>query len=310
MPNPIFSVIIPAYNAETTLRSTVASVLRQSETDFEIIIIDDGSSDGTLLAMLDAGCQDLRVRVVSQSNAGVSAARNYGASLARGEFLAFLDADDQWHSRKLAEHLALHSDDAGLHASFAAVAFCPDQPGKLVGGRSVSSLQSRDYRLSDIIVENAVCTTSNLVIRRDVFERTGGFDETLRYAEDQEFLARFVAQNYRLKGIPRPLVRYRMSDDGLSCDFDAMLSGWQAFAGKWLSETDLSRAEAIYCRYLARRALRSGADITVARSFARRGLAAHRQSFIGSNRLRGLLTIGGIAAGGAMPAVMRRAVFA
>nr|WP_298927026.1 glycosyltransferase [uncultured Erythrobacter sp.] len=309
MSDPKFSVIIPAFNAEKTLRTTVSSVLKQSEPDLEIIIVDDGSTDATLLAMLEVGCQDLRIRAVSQPNSGVSAARNYGASLARGQYLAFLDADDQWHDEKLAEHGKVHTKDIGLDASFAEVAFCAAQTGLLVAGPRASKVDKRDYTLNEVVVENAVCTTSNLVIRRDVFRQIGGFNVDLRYAEDQEFLARLIGQGLRLGGIARPLVRYRMSEDGLSCDFEAMLAGWRTFACNWLEIDDLVRAEATYCRYLARRVLRAGGDMAVARSYVRRGLAAHRPTFM-SARSRSLLTICGAYAGGLMPTSMRRAVFA
>lgn len=313
MSNPLFSVIIPAYNAERTLRTTVASVLNQSEPDFEVIIIDDGSSDGTLHAMLDLGCMDLRIRAVSQPNSGVSAARNYGASMARGKLLAFLDADDQWQPDKLLHHRELHEAYPAVQASFAAVGFCDDRGGVIKTGPSVSKVSKAallgGQKICDVVFENPICTTSNLVICRQVFERLGGFCESLRYAEDQELLTRLVSQDYSVRGIDRLLVNYRMSEDGLSCDFEAMLAGWRSFARKWLDEEDLKRGEATYCRYLARRALRSGARMATARSYVRRGLAADQAAFM-SAQSRSLLTIFGALVGGLMPAFMRRAVFA
>lgn len=313
MSNPKFSVIIPAYNAETTLRTTVASVLKQTESDFEVIIVDDGSTDKTLHAMLDIGCTDLRIRVVSQSNAGVSAARNFGASLAKGELLAFLDADDQWAADKLSQHRQLHEADASIGASYAKVAFCADKSGVMVDGPSVSEVTAHSLRakhdIADVVVQNPVCTTSNFVITRAAFAASGGFAESLRYAEDQELLARLISSGIRMCAIDKTLVKYRMSEDGLSCDFEAMLAGWRSFAIEWLNADDLARAEASYCRYLARRALRAGGNIAAARSFVRRGLAAHRPAFL-SGRSRSLLTICGAFMGGIMPTPMRRAMFA
>jgi len=135
-----FSVVIPAYNAAATLRGAVASVLGQSDQNFEIIIVDDGSTDETLNVMLDLAAMDWRIRVVSQPNSGVSATRNYGASLAKGELLAFLDADDQWQSEKLARHRALHTLDPLLTASFAKVEFAPERNGRIARGRTFSML--------------------------------------------------------------------------------------------------------------------------------------------------------------------------
>jgi glycosyltransferase involved in cell wall biosynthesis len=309
MKTPHFSVIIPAHNASQTIRSTVASVLLQSDRDLEIILVDDGSTDDTLSLLLDIGCKDARIRVVSQPNGGVSSARNFGASLAKGSLLAFLDADDQWESTKLAKHRVAHDADPMLDVSFAQVAFCSDKVGQLIGGRSLSRVPEGYLDVADVVVENPVCTTSNFVIRRHAFEDIGGFDESLRYAEDQEILARLLGFGHLARGISEELVLYRMSEDGLSCDFDAMLAGWLSFAGQWLSGEELAEAEASYCRYLTRRALRSGAHIKVARSFAKRGLEAHRASFMAGGS-RSLLTLGGVIAGAVMPVSVRRAVFA
>jgi hypothetical protein len=100
-----------------------------------------------------------------------------------------------------------------------------------------------------------------------------------------------------------------MSEEGLSCNFEAMLKGWLSFADQWLTGEELAQAEATYCRYLTRRALRSGAEIEVARDFARRGLSAHRSTFMAAGS-RSVLTLGGVFVGAAMPISVRRAVFA
>ena len=309
MSNPTFSVIIPAYNAAATLWSTVESVACQSDRDMEIIIVDDGSTDETASVMLQIACKVARVRTVSQPNGGVSSARNYGASLAKGEYLAFLDADDEWAHDKLAQHRALHATYPRLGASFAQVVFCPEKNGAMVEGRSVSNVLGGSLNVADVLIENAFCTTSNLVVSREAFDAAGGFDESMRYAEDQELVARLLANGVLMLGIDAPLVKYRMSEDGLSCNFDAMFENWHAFVSDWLMPEQMREAEAIYCRYLTRRALRSGAHMSVVRAFANRGMAAHRATFLAGG-LRSLLTLGGVIAGAAMPAPMRRAVFA
>lgn len=309
MNTPTFSVIIPAYNAANTLRSTIESVLSQTLADFDIFIVDDGSTDDTVRVALRIAAEDMRVRVVSQPNEGVSSARNFGAQLAKGRLLAFLDADDQWAADKLERHKALHDADPMLDASFGQVEFCADEDGTLAAGRTVSGVPQGYLDIADVVTENPVCTASNLVIDREVFEDLGGFSVRMRYAEDQEILALLLSEGGTLRGIDAPLVRYRLSQGGLSCDFEAMLDGWRSFARNWLSETDLAQAEATYCRYLTRRALRSGAGIEVARSFARRGLEADRAGFMAGGA-RSILTLGGVIAGGVMPPSLRRAVFA
>ena len=309
MNEPYFSVVVAAYNAQETLRSCVESALAQSDDDLELIIIDDGSTDQTLKIAIQLSCQDSRVHVVSQPNSGPASARNSGARLAKGKFVAFLDADDAWHGDKLTKHWAIHDKDESLDASFAKVHFCPERNGEMVPGRTFSQMPDGYIKMCDILVENTICTTSNFVVSREVFEALGGFKEDMRFAEDQEFFARLVGGGGKIRGIEEPLVQYRMSEDGLSCDFDAMLSGWLSFASDWLTGIELAQAEAIYCRYLARRALRSGAKITVARAFARRGLNVHRASFLDGG-MRSALTLGGVIFGAAMPASLRRTVFA
>ncbi len=309
MNTPTFSVIIPAFNAMATLRSTVQSVLDQSFADFEVIIVDDGSLDKTARLAVAIASEDRRVRTILCSNGGVSKARNIGTAHSKGRLLAFLDADDQWAADKLAHHHIAHTRAPALNASFARVEFCSDQPGAMSAGRTVSSVATGHLSIADVVVENPICTTSNFVITREAFQRLGGFDETLRYAEDQEILVRLVSHGGALRGIDEPLVRYRMNENGLSCDFEAMLDGWRSFAGAWLSAQELAQAEATYCRYLARRALRSGADMSVARRLASRGLKADRDGFMSAGP-RSFLTLGGVFAGGAMPAALRRRVFA
>ncbi len=306
---PEFSVVIPAYNAETTIRSTVASVLEQSDQDFEIVLVDDRSTDETLKALLGLAAMDSRIRVVSKPNSGVSATRNFGANLAKGRWLAFLDADDQWHREKLARHRSFHDFEPLLTASFAKVAFAPNREGELAPGRTYSRIPADYLDTSDVLVENVICTTSNLVIDREFFLDLGGFDESMRYAEDQDLIARVLGEGALIRGIDEPLVRYRMSEYGLSSDFSAMLTNWRRFAARWMDGQELPRAEATYCRYLTRRALRTGAPMDVVWSFARRGLEADKGTFMAGGS-RSLLTVGGAFVGGAMPPAMRRALFA
>ncbi len=309
MSKPKFSVIIPAYNASSTLRSTVRSVLLQTLQDFEIIVIDDGSTDSTMKVMLDLAGQDQRIRTASKSNSGVSATRNLGAKLAKGDLLAFLDADDEWEADKLVTHLALHHSDDLLDASFAQVTFCPDLRGRMSKSRSRSTVPFGYLHLSDVLVENAICTTSNLVVDAVLFEELGGFDEEMSHAEDQEFLARLIESDALIKGTNTPLVNYRMSEDGLSCDYEAMLRNWLVLASAYLCPAELANAKAIYCRYLTRRALRAGAPISVARDFARKGFASDRKAFLSGGH-RSALTVAGTIAGSAIPAAARRALFA
>ncbi|QSB44314.1 glycosyltransferase family 2 protein [Tsuneonella flava] len=309
MTDPTFSVVIAAYNAERTIEETIDSVLAQSDDDFELIIVDDGSEDLTLPFALRKADTDIRIKVASQANQGVSAARNFGVAKARGQYLAFLDADDIWHCDKLAKHRELHDHDPAIEASYARIAFCPDKPGKLKAGRTRSAVLAGYCALEDVVIENVVCTMSNLVIERDTFLEIGGFHRQMRHVEDQDLLARLVGGGHLLLGLPETLVGYRMSADGLSCDFQAMLAGWKKLAERWSHEIDVKRGEALYCRYLARRALRSGTTMALARDFVRQGLASDRKAFLGDGS-RGMMTLGAAIAGSAIPERARTSIFA
>lgn len=309
MSQPTFSVVIAAYNAERTIIQAVNSVMMQTFGDFELIIVDDGSNDSTLSLVHRKAARDQRIKVATQSNQGVSAARNRGVSMASGKYVAFLDADDVWHESKLAKHLAFHRSDPALEASYARVVFCANSGNGMKPSRTRSTVREDYCALEDVLIENAVCTMSNLVIVRETFREIGGFSRDMRHVEDQDLLARLVGNRHLLRGIPETLVGYRMSADGLSCDFAAMLEGWKRLANRWSDQIDMRRAEALYCRYLARRALRSGTTMALARDFMRRGLSSDRTAFL-SGGLRGVLTAGAVLAGSAVPVRARKALFA
>lgn len=309
MKKPAFSVVIAAYNAEQTIIEAIDSVLAQSEENFELIVVDDGSSDQTLPLILQKACSDLRIKAVSQNNQGVSAARNRGVAMARAPYLAFLDADDVWSCDKLAMHRRHHDQNPALDASFARVAFYHHNGRKFKLGRTRSSVPATTCSLEDVLIENAVCTMSNMVIKRTTFLEIGGFDRTMRHVEDQDLLARLVGSGHLLRGIPQTLVGYRMSADGLSCDFPAMLAGWKKLASRWADKVDMKRGEALYCRYLARRALRSGAGMAQVRNFVRRGIAMDSKAFLSGGQ-RGLLTASAAIAGSIIPVRARTAIFA
>src|SRR5215213_5558127 len=102
---PLVSVIVPAYNAASTLDDTLRSIRSQTHSNLDIIIVNDGSTDDTLAIAERHSGQDDRIRVVSQMNAGVAAARNLGVRLSRGELIAPIDADDLWARHKIAEQV-------------------------------------------------------------------------------------------------------------------------------------------------------------------------------------------------------------
>ena len=183
---PVFSVVIPAFNAEATIVSSVASVLGQTRTDVEAIVIDDGSTDGTVAAV--ERIPDQRVRLNVQPNSGVSTARNAGIATARGRYIAFLDSDDLWLPRYL--ELAAEALASTARPGFAytdAYAFDPvtGKVGRrgMVGGKPpVPPPSDRGEFLLELLERNFVHVSTS--VPREVIEDVGGFDPAATPAED------------------------------------------------------------------------------------------------------------------------------
>lgn len=273
---PAASVVIPCFNSAGSLAETLASARAQALRNIEIIVVDDGSQDATLEVANAIAMRDSRVRVLAQSNAGVSAARNRGVAAARSDFIALLDSDDLWDAEHLATHVDRLQSDPRLGLSFCAVRFI-EADGANTGERTHPKLKG--LTAEDILYTNPCSTCSAIVFRRAAFDAAGPFLETLRRAEDQEWLFRVVLSGWRIEGVDRPTVSYRNSPAGLSANLDGMYQGFidmLAAAGRTnpaLVEQHGSRAAARMSRYLARRALRLCLDRWIARRFIARAIA-------------------------------------
>lgn len=223
---PCCSIIIPAYNAIKYLPETLESVLNQSFTDFEVLIINDGSYDNII--EWAAQIEDPRVKFISQKNQGVSAARNLGIENARGEYIAFLDADDLWDSTKLEKQLKLFqkNPDSGLiHTEMALI----DEESKLLGRKFTSNVEGN--ALKQLLEQNTI-VTSSVIVRRSCLETVGNFDNNLTSSEDWELWVR-IASVYPIALIKEPLVFYRQHPNNTT-------NNWQ------MLEQDLSSIEQIF----------------------------------------------------------------
>ena len=302
---PRFSIVMPCFNAATTLPETLASLRAQTFSDWELLCVDDGSSDATLDLIQAEARRDTRVRVLRNPGKGPSAARNLALPEARGDILAFCDADDLWEPEKLACLVAAFAEPS-VAAVFAQVAFFDGTRSS-----SVSTVPAADLTVPMLLAENPVCTMSNLAVRREVFSQTGGFDTRLVHNEDLEWLIRLVATGHRVVGLDRCLVRYRTSVSGLSSDLGRMRAGRRAAlatAERFGFRAD-PRAEAIYCRYLARRALRVGAPGVEALRFVLTGLILSPVGFLSDLR-RGGLTVAAALCAPVLPGCLRQFLFA
>jgi glycosyltransferase involved in cell wall biosynthesis len=222
MSAPLVSVVIPAYNREATIRAAIESVLRQSWTDYELLVVDDGSSDNTLAAA--AEISDPRLRLIGdRPNTGAAGARNAGAAAARGTWLAFQDSDDEWLPGKLARQmarlLAPGADFVGAYCGLLTLGGLASRPGERLTlaytPRPAVSPVEGDI-LEPLLGGNMV-STQTLVVRRDLFEKLGGFDPDLTPIEDWDFAIR-LAQAGPVACIDEPLVHQRFSPNSITRD--------------------------------------------------------------------------------------------
>jgi glycosyltransferase involved in cell wall biosynthesis len=207
---PKISVIIPVYNGAKTIRQTINSVLNQTLQDFEILVINDGSTDSTLEILADL--IDSRIQVFSYANSGAPVSRNRGFSLASSEYIAFLDADDLWTPDKLqSQYQALKSNPE------AAVAYSwtdhINESGELLQSGRHLTVNGDVY--PELLIQNFLENGSNPLIRREAFAEVGGFDQSLLGGQDRDLYIR-LATRYHFVLVPVVQVFYRMSTNSIS----------------------------------------------------------------------------------------------
>ena len=217
----LVSVIIPAFNAETTLAETGHSALSSTYPDIEVIIVDDGSTDRTP-AIAAHLAKDSRVRVLTQANRGLPAALNAAVSAARGEFIARLDADDLWHRTKLAKQAKLALGPGSPDFIYSFYRYVDDR-GLVDFDGPPQRFPPRALRRS--IYEPLSATGSSLFMRKRALEELGGFDETYPNSEDLLFQVK-AASRHRFDFVPEYLVGYRRHLGSMSRDAAAMRDVW------------------------------------------------------------------------------------
>lgn len=301
-----FSIILPCHNAAETLDSTLTSLLGQTCSDWELICVDDGSTDETFARLKDWATRDARIRVLHQDNQGPSAARNHGAGRARGDILCFCDADDLWTASKLADLDAVFQDPQ-IGGAFGKIAFF-QTPGR---ADTFSTVPMTALTIPHLLGENPVCTMSNIAVRHSVFETCGGFAEGLVHNEDLEWLIRLVGMGTVLQPINKLHVWYRASSGGLSADLFRMAHSRRLALSTAVKFGHApSRAnEATYLRYLARRALRLDHGRAIALRLTLEGLAQSPAGFLFPLR-RGLATALAACLSALLPRAIQRFVFA
>jgi glycosyltransferase involved in cell wall biosynthesis len=211
--HPLVTVIVPMFNARRTIARALSSVFAQTYRNFEVVVVDDGSTDDSVPIVRE---QFGDARLLAQSNAGPSSARNKAASVARGEFLAFLDADDQWHRRKLELQVsafqrfpaaALCATSPSIQAADGPWSFEPDAP--------VDSPDDIEAIRFEQLFVNPYLGTPTVMMQRHVFEACGGFDERLHGAEDVDLWLRAAYRRSAIR-LRAALVGVARSDSSLT----------------------------------------------------------------------------------------------
>lgn len=212
-----FSIIMPAYNVEKYISDSINSVLNQTYPYFELIIIDDGSTDNTF-GIIER-FTDTRIRVIRQSNKGLGATRNVGIGLAKNDLIAFLDSDDIWHREKLANIISNVGDEnVGIYHSN--VMEFKQDISDAIPNRYTEPIKLKNTR--DIILVYDFVIVSSAVVPKHIMLEMGGFAEDLYGTEDWDLWIR-IGQKYSFKKILAFDCYYRMNENGLSKKRDEFL---------------------------------------------------------------------------------------
>ncbi|HKP47806.1 MAG TPA: glycosyltransferase [Pyrinomonadaceae bacterium] len=238
---PLVSVIIPAFKVASFIEQTVSSVLAQTFTNYEVIVINDGSPDTELLEKNLSRFSGV-ISYIKQPNAGAGAARNAGLKIARGEFVAFLDGDDVWLPEFLDAQLELINSGAGYDLVYTdAINF--DERGR-------SRLTNMDLNPSDgpvtaesLIAGTCNIITSSVVARRELIEAVGYFDESFPNSQDYDLWLRLAKRGARITYQKRVLVERRIYEGSLASDPIKSFSGEISVLEKTATRSDLTAAE-------------------------------------------------------------------
>ena len=261
---PSISVIIPAYNADRTILETIESVQNQTFTDFEIIVINDGSTDRTLEVLQSVS--DDRLKIFTYENSGASTARNRGFDCAAGEYLTFIDADDLWAPDKLELQLAALREHPEAGVAYSWTIFMQEEKD---GSRSLHAgepvLHQGDVH-AELLICNFIASGSNILMRKQLIDQVGLFDTNLARTEDWDYYLRLAA-NSSFIVVPKLQIYYRRSSNSKSSNVSKVKEGCLTVLDKAYRSAPKElqhlkpRSLAWVYRYCTDVALRGNADI-------------------------------------------------
>lgn len=239
--SPLVSIVVCVFNGAGFLEEVVGTVLAQTWTNWELIFIDDGSSDGS--AEVIRRCPDPRIRLLVQPNRGASSALATGIEAARGELLALLDQDDLWEPDKLEAHVSRMRERPELDLTFSWFVYV-DERGEELGLKSIRYRGAIDF--TGLMADFVIGATSNVVMRKDAVCRAGGVDRTIPRLYDVDLFLRIaLLRPGNVESVPRDLMRYRRHGEQLSRDFQILVTEWESFLEKMrqLAPKEVGQAE-------------------------------------------------------------------
>jgi glycosyltransferase involved in cell wall biosynthesis len=241
---PKVSAIIVSHDRPALLRRSIASALSQDYPDFEIIIVDDSSDSGAWDVV--NSFKDSRIRYIRNAPMSAGAARNFGIRQARGEYVAFLDDDDEWLPTKLSKQVKVFKEaDAAVAVVYTGVFRIYDKRG-----RSEPMIpRVRGSVFADLLEGVFIHTMSAVMARTHVLLEVGGFDETMLAKHDRDIYLR-IAKDYRFECVPEALVNYYEDESSISRNAKKQISGWDCLYGRY---GYLIKSKKIWSNYYLRR---------------------------------------------------------
>lgn len=221
------SIIIPTYNRAMSIGRTIQSALNQTYKDFELIIVDDNSSDNIheILSTYD----DSRIKYIKHhTNRGAPAARNTGIKNSNGEFIALLDDDDEWLPQKLEKQIKLFDSTKKTVGMVYGGYEIVNNTGKVVK----TLLPSKKGDLFHVLLKSNVIGSPTNLIKRECFEKIHYCDESLKSCQDWDLWLK-IAKNYEIEYVPEILARYNLSDSSISRNSDSVLIGHKQILSKY-----------------------------------------------------------------------------
>jgi glycosyltransferase involved in cell wall biosynthesis len=225
---PLVSIIVCVYNGCEFLGAALDSVFQQTYSRFELIIVDDGSTDGS--AEVLNRYSDSRLKVLHQEHRGAAIALSLGLEAARGELVAFLDQDDLWERDKLAVHVDWLRGRRSIALTFSWFCFV-DREGRDIGLRR--KRHRGTFGFQSLLTDFAVGATSNVVVRRTAIDEAGGIDPSFPGMYDLDLFLRIaMLARHNIEAIPTVLMRYRRHGQQITYDFEVLESEWERVVAK------------------------------------------------------------------------------